>query len=1125
MPRNRFFHCLIGAAALFFLWETQASAYETRIISTPSNTPLFQVRFFDQGEEYGNALSETEGEISTWQLSPAQKDAVTRAIKQWADILGPGASNAMPAPIDVGTMEESNADAGSVSNPAWRGTPWEGASGLAGALIGDQSMNPPAQIRIGRLNFSIPDIPSPLPAGDGMDLVGTLYHEMGHALGIVSLAEQEEDDDGNPVYGFDTEISPWDRHLVDRYGVTPTPDMEVVRPGAVPEAEPVFTVGEEMESGVLFKGSHVSEVLAGALNGGLPIEGFEDDSLDLSHIELDRSLMSHQDYRNYLIFMEAELAALQDIGYTIDRKNFYGFSVYGDKLTLDNGQGYFARNADGTAYLPGQPNTAAYGVGLHIYGSGNDIRQTADLLACGTAGTGIRVDGAANTLRIAPGVRVFADGASGTGLLVAYGKNQNVISRGEIRATGSGGVGARFDFGGSVLGLTSGPGAEYRGSYIRSRVPEEEDGSGGIVTFFYEPYDLLDELKGPLAERFDVGGLLAGNAAALYISRNAWVKNINILNGAALSGDIISDWNPGDSDVQREHAAANGDDLLTRLTFGRRAAGDGSAADAPDPDFRLRYDGNIRGPHSFKMSVDGGALSFNGRAEVLDVTVKRGATLTGNADYVLNAGGGAFVNAGTLAPGNSLGAITVEGDYRQTASGRLLAEFDASGRSDRLAVKGKASVEGRVSLTPRAGYYAGNLLITPLTASENLTEGYVTDVLLDSPTLDMTALPQGGGTAAVLSSRAPDAYGRYAANGNAADAGRALSSARGVRGDMRNLYTALDFSAPDGSAVRDALSQLSPDAYGNAALATFDMHRMLSDLLLPGTFSRAPQKDGEWHVFVEPYAGTFDRPGRSGMGAYDAANVGLIGGAERTTLNGLSIGGHVVFNHQSLRGDTNGKPHGEGLYFGGQGLYAPADWDGWNVFGIGRVGLEKWRMKRAVSFNDYRRENSEDWTGFSGTLRAGGGYAAAGGAIKTGPFAALDYAFSSRPSLTEEKGMGSRLHLDAETFHSLRSSLGVRMSTEERRLGQHAAWKAHASAAWNHELLDKAGTTHASFVEAANAGFSNTVKFPGRDSLGLGAGLVFNTDKDLSFSLNAGSELFRRDETSVYGNIAMEWKF
>ena len=80
MPRNRFFHCLTLAAAFFLLWETQASAYETRVVTDHANTPLFQLRFFDQGEEYGNALSETEGEVSTWQLGlPGREPAGWRA--------------------------------------------------------------------------------------------------------------------------------------------------------------------------------------------------------------------------------------------------------------------------------------------------------------------------------------------------------------------------------------------------------------------------------------------------------------------------------------------------------------------------------------------------------------------------------------------------------------------------------------------------------------------------------------------------------------------------------------------------------------------------------------------------------------------------------------------------------------------------------------------------------------------------------------------------------------------------------------------------------------------------------------------------------------------------------------
>ena len=72
-----------------------------------------------------------------------------------------------------------------------------------------------------------------------------------------------------------------------------------------------------------------------------------------------------------------------------------------------------------------------------------------------------------------------------------------------------------------------------------------------------------------------------------------------------------------------------------------------------------------------------------------NITVASGAALDGTGRIVGN-----LVNNGTVAPGNSIGTLTVQGNYTHNANSVLEIEFDANGNIDLLDVTGNAVLNG-----------------------------------------------------------------------------------------------------------------------------------------------------------------------------------------------------------------------------------------------------------------------------------------------------------------------------------------------------------------------------------------------------------------------------------------------
>ncbi|WP_297964511.1 autotransporter domain-containing protein [uncultured Anaerovibrio sp.] len=581
------------------------------------------------------------------------------------------------------------------------------------------------------------------------DGVAMSRHELAHSLGILAQERIVYDDDGKPVVDKDgntiyvfPEKLPKDNifltHLYDQNLNRAQFDQLIItsqefkrRQAADPDLVPSdFFIVDNMlnekldpskprQGRAYFIGDNVSEVLNGRTYDGvtgLPMNTWERDIreevvFDLAHIEIG-GLMSHDPYRNITVFNEAELAVLQDIGYTIDRRAFFGHSVYNTGITFTNTHGYSARSSDGTAYI-NEYSTVPLGIGLHVHGAKNDITQAANIYTQGEGAVGILVDATENKLTLAKGYEVHADGREGVGVQLSYGRNQVFNQQGTVTANGEKGSGVRFDFGSNMLGACE----IYRGSYISYLRAIDVD-NGDIDTaknVNFKDKTLINckpELEGPLVSEYNLSGALSGSGNAIYIGKNAFVQTINVNPGATITGNITSNWKQfGDKQYEEAYDYDKewpNNDIL-RIQYNDMMGEDGYEYNRYIPDLvtnlnvntDFNYNGDITGTDNMKLNVTAGTMNYGGTADLVNVNVAQGATLLGGsftvndmtermAEGLSDATTGKFYNHGTIGSGHADKDMTITGNL--ISDGTLYGY--AGGEQGQIAVSGKAEVEG-----------------------------------------------------------------------------------------------------------------------------------------------------------------------------------------------------------------------------------------------------------------------------------------------------------------------------------------------------------------------------------------------------------------------------------------------
>ncbi|WP_235818489.1 autotransporter family protein [Brucella grignonensis] len=1093
---------------------------------------------------------------STWDLSSFDVDQLNLAVKHWVEIIQvtPGAA---PAIFNIGTMDDYNAYAFSPIAFEREGAPTKVQAALTGQNPGDLINGAQGFIQIGTLPWTKVDYtPSQLPMTSEISLTATMIHEIGHALGVSSNFQGEEQDDGSALIYINETPNSWISHLYDDNGQKSRPDQivwcsfcdnialndddEPLRP------EDIFDV---RNNSAYFGGAHVADVLAGAMAGvPLSMVSSRDPNVPdvpfLAHIELKNSLMSHQPYRNYTNFMEAELAILQDLGYKIDRRNFFGYSIYGDDQTLINDNPFFGRNAEGTAYLQNTYNTATLGLGLHVYGGNNTITQRADLLSAGAGGAGIRVDGSSNDLSILPETHIYADGVNGRGVMFAYGKDHTFTHRGDIQALGQDGIAVSFDFGHNAMG-DDGPIGEYRGSYILR---------GDQSLSRYSPEALQtawNEINGSLVSTFDLTGRAAGKKAAIYMSDNAYVGQINVMQGARIAGDIISNY---------EEVDEEGDLRLTTLTFGQAANNEGHSIFVADSDFSLTYDGNITG-QNLSLQINGGNTKLTGDHLLYNATVAQSATLSGSGLYQINSTQ-KFLNDGVLNPSVAGQAIEIEGDYLQSATGTLQFSFNDQKAISRLIVNGNAQLDGTITFAPERGWYADGFSVTSgnwLNAETMGGDFNDVSTSLASPTLTATATHDGSNIYTVSLSRANKAYSQYGNTANSLSVGYVFDAlGNNVPSGLRPLMAALDFSAPDGSTIGSALPDLSGEAYASASgvLANASgISRSAINSRLQQAFGGNPAAP----VSVIAYAPTPQLPSASkainvaapnitsdgisryaawgtAYGSWSSQSSDRNAARTKSTIGGFTTGidasvyenwrlgvmaGYNRTTFKTVSRNASGSSDNYTL-----GTYGGTEW----AAAIGSVGLRtglayswhKIEMDRSVAFNGFSDILSADYN--AGTFQVFGelDYKLNVSPRSTiEPYANLAYVHFRTDGFTEEGRNGAALSVQSDTMDTTLSTIGFRASTN-LEIGN-ILTTARSDLGWRHAFGDVIPTSAASFAAGSDT-FTTAGNSIGKDTALIEAGLDFAVTENAKFGVTYHGQFGSRiTQSGVNANFSMKF--
>ncbi len=521
-------------------------------------------------------------------------------------------------------------------------------------------------------------------------------------------------------------------------------------------------------------------------------------------------------------------------------------------------------------------------------------------------------------------------------------------------------------------------------------------------------------------------------------------------------------------------------------------------------------------------------------------------TIAGNVNNmgVLSGTGTIFgnvTNAGVVAPGNSIGTLSVTGNYTQTG-GTFQAEVNATRQSDRLNATGTATIGAgsTVVVLPQAGSYAPRTTYTLLNATGGLTGTYAS-VSSALPFLQPSLSYDANN---VYLSLQVGGFAQAALTPNQAAVGAVLdSTALNATGDYATVIGALStLSAQQGQAVMNAisgqnysgfsssmaqgiqlfLSNFAGQAGGGGSL-TGSSRVALAEACDVACDSTVPALWSAWGGMLGGL-GTMSSGG-SNAGTLTYSAGGFAGGLDRLVAPGLRVG--VTAGYQNANqwvagfsGQGNSNSFQAGLYanFVQDRVYADA------IAGYAYSANQMWRSIAIPGLAPRTAIGNTGANQFYGQVETGyrfdlGGLA---DAFVT-PFVRLQ-AYTGTQNAFTETGAGSlNLSVAQQTTNSLRTVLGAQLGGS-MDVGWRDRLALKMRLGWSHEYADTARPVTASFAGAPVAPFTTYGVAPQRDGVVLGLAANTAVADATSIYLRYEGEVSGQDNAHAFtAGFRMTW--